>query len=182
MTPYAGSRTPSALTLTAARDNFAAALPGLKHVRNSAEHGEDRVRGQAFGKKIATQRVSNSLIHAPNGGAIAVDALNDHHFGGTIADGTYTEVEVADATIEIARTAVQATYDALPWRSDTAYTSRVNETDPLRPPYNTSISPRYIRGGTRTAGKSSKSPWPLIRRLHEERFGPRTIDARADDD
>lgn len=27
--------------------------------------------------------------------------------------------------------------------------------------------------GTERAGKSSKSPWPLIRRLHEERFGPR---------
>jgi hypothetical protein len=24
------------------------------------------------------------------------------------------------------------------------------------------------------AGKSSKSPWALIRRLHEERYGPRT--------
>jgi len=28
------------LALTAARDNFAAALPGLKHVRDSAEHGD----------------------------------------------------------------------------------------------------------------------------------------------
>jgi hypothetical protein len=26
---------------------------------------------------------------------------------------------------------------------------------------------------TGMAGKSSKSPWPLIRKLHEERFGPR---------
>jgi hypothetical protein len=25
---------------------------------------------------------------------------------------------------------------------------------------------------TERAGRSSKSPWPLIRRLHEERFGP----------
>jgi len=27
---------------------------------------------------------------------------------------------------------------------------------------------------TGMAGKFSKSPWPLIRRLHEERFGPRS--------
>jgi hypothetical protein len=106
-----------AAKLEQARDDFASALPGLKHVRDSAEHGEDRVRGQAFGKKIATQPVSNSLIHAPQGGAMVVDALNNQHFGGTIADGTYAEVEIADATTEIARAAVQAVYDALPWRS-----------------------------------------------------------------
>jgi hypothetical protein len=106
-----------AVELQQVRDNFAAALPGLKHVRDSAEHGEDRVRGQAFGKKIATKPVSNSLIHAPQGGAMVVDALNNQHFGGTVADGTYAEVEVADATTEIARAAVQAVYDALPWQS-----------------------------------------------------------------
>jgi hypothetical protein len=48
---------------------------------------------------------------------MVVDALNNQHFGGTVADGTYAEVEVADATTEIARAAVQAAYDALPWRS-----------------------------------------------------------------
>jgi hypothetical protein len=57
------------------------------------------------------------LIHAPQGGAMVVDALNNQHFGGTVADGTYAEVEVADATTEIARAAVQAVYDALPWQS-----------------------------------------------------------------
>lgn len=75
------------------------------------------MRGQAFGKKIATKPVNNSLIHAPNGGAMIIDALNNQHFGGTIADGTYAEVEIADATTEVARAAVQAVYDALPWRS-----------------------------------------------------------------
>lgn len=103
--------------LEQARDNFADALPGLKHVRDSAEHGEDRVRGQAFGKKIATQPVSNQLVHAPEGGVMIIDSLNNQHFGGTVADGTYAEVEIADVTTEIARVAVQAIYDALPWRA-----------------------------------------------------------------
>jgi hypothetical protein len=31
---------------------------------------------------------------------------------------------------------------------------------------------------TGMAGKSSKSPWPLIRRLHAERFDPSTSEAR----
>jgi hypothetical protein len=106
-----------AARLKQARDTFAAALPGLKHVRDSAEHGEDRVRGKAFGKKIATQPLINSFIHAPGGGVMITESLNNQHFGGTVADGTYAEVEVADATTEIARAAVQAVYDALPWRS-----------------------------------------------------------------
>lgn len=46
-----------------------------------------------------------------------IDNLNGDHYGGTIADGSYAEVEVADATSEIARVAVQAVFDALPWRA-----------------------------------------------------------------
>ncbi|MDQ3609523.1 MAG: hypothetical protein M3459_11575 [Actinomycetota bacterium] len=99
-----------------AADEFAAALPGLKGVRDSVAHVEERVRGEAHGKKIKTQPVSNSLIHAPGGGAMVVSALNNQRYGGTIADGTYAEVEVADATTEVARAAVQAVDDALPWR------------------------------------------------------------------
>lgn len=50
------------------------------------------------------------------GAAMIVSALNNQHFGGTIADGTYVEVGVADATTGVARVAVQAVFDALPWK------------------------------------------------------------------
>jgi hypothetical protein len=43
--------------------------------------------------------------------------LNGRHFGCTVEDGTYAEVEVSDATVEVARAAVQRVYDALPWRT-----------------------------------------------------------------
>lgn len=99
-----------------AADEFAAALPGLKDVRDSVAHVEERVRGEVHGKKIKTQPVSNSLIHTPGGGAMVVSALDNQHYGCTIADGTYAEVEVADATTEVACAAVQAVYDALPWK------------------------------------------------------------------
>jgi len=58
------------------------------------------------------------MIHAPYGGAMVIESLNNQHFGGTIADVTYAEVEIADATTESARTAVQAVFDGLPWRPD----------------------------------------------------------------
>jgi hypothetical protein len=85
-------------------------------VRDSVAHVEDRVRGRAFSRETVTKPVTNSMIHAPNGGVIVVEALNNQHFGGTMADGAYAEVEVADATTEVARVAVQAVYHALPWR------------------------------------------------------------------
>jgi len=102
--------------LQQACDDFAAALPGLKDVRDSVAHVEERVRSEARGMKIDTQPVSNSMIHAPHGGVTIISALNGQHFGGTVADGTYVEVEVADATTAIACAAVQTVYDALPWK------------------------------------------------------------------
>jgi hypothetical protein len=104
-----------AVSIQKACDDFAAALPGLKDVRDSVAHAEDRIRGEARGKKITTQPVSNALIYAPDGGAMVISAINNQHYGGTTADGTYVEVEVTDATTEVARAAVQAIYDALPW-------------------------------------------------------------------
>jgi hypothetical protein len=99
-----------------AADDLARALPGLKGVRDSVAHKDERVRGLAYKKKIETQPVSNALIHAPAGGAMIIGSLNNNNYGGTIADGNYAEVEIADATTEVARQAVQAVYDALPWR------------------------------------------------------------------
>jgi hypothetical protein len=98
-------------------DNFASAVPGLKGVRDSVAHVEERVRGEARGEKITAAPIINKMIHAPDGGVIVTESLNNQHFGGTIEDGTYAEVEVADTTTEIARSAVQAVFDALPWRA-----------------------------------------------------------------
>lgn len=102
--------------LEAAAESFAAALPGLKGVRDSTAHVEDRVRRRRFDQKIEPEPITNSMIHAPAGGVMVIESLNNQHFGGTIADGTFAEVEVADTTTEVARVAVQAVFDALPWR------------------------------------------------------------------
>lgn len=97
-------------------DGFAAALPGLKGVRDSTEHAEDRVRGEARGKKLEPAPMINEAIHAPGGGVLIMNMLNGRKFGCTLADGTFAELEVSDATTAIASSAVQAVYDALPWR------------------------------------------------------------------
>lgn len=101
--------------LQAARDAFAGAFPGLKGVRDSTVHAEERVRGEARRKKIDTQPLTSGPILAPGGGVMVLESLNGQRFGGTISDGTYAEVDVSDATTEIARVAVQEVFDALPW-------------------------------------------------------------------
>ncbi len=95
--------------IVAARDAFNAALPDLKPVRDSIEHAEDRMRGLDRNRQPMTLApISNRMINAPGGGVLVGDALNDRHYGGTVDDGTYAEVEVSDDTLEVARASVQA--------------------------------------------------------------------------
>ncbi len=103
--------------VTAARDVFETALPGLKGVRDSIEHAEDRMRGKGrFGRELTLAAITNQLVHAPAGGVLIGDALNGRNFGCTIEDGTYAEVEVSEATIGVAQAGLQAVFDALPWK------------------------------------------------------------------
>ena len=104
--------------IAAARDAFEDALPALKPVRDSVEHAEDRMRGlDKRSTKMTLAPITNSAIHAPGGGVLVGDMLTGRHFGCTVEDGTYAEIEVSDATVEVARAAVQRVYDALPWRT-----------------------------------------------------------------
>lgn len=100
-----------------ALDELEAVVPQLKSVRDSAEHSEDRMRSlNKKGKRFVPGPVMNGMIHAPAGGALIGDALNGRNFGWTGEDGQYAEVEISDDTVEAAREAVQAAFDALPWR------------------------------------------------------------------
>jgi hypothetical protein len=100
----------------AACGDLDAAVPSLKNVRDSVEHAEDRSRGRSHGRKMTLAPVSTNVIDAP-GGALIAGMLNNNKFGWTVADGTYQEVEVSDATVEAARAAVQRALDALPWKA-----------------------------------------------------------------
>lgn len=99
-----------------ARDSYAAALPHLTSIRNSAQHLEDRARGRGPGKKvIALRPVASRMIDAPQG-ALIIDSLFDSKLGYTGADGRHVEVEISSASVAIAQTAIQTTIDAFTWR------------------------------------------------------------------
>ena len=40
-------------------------------------------------------------LEAPGGGVLVGDSLNNRHYGCTVDDGSYAEVEVADETLEV---------------------------------------------------------------------------------
>lgn len=102
-----------------ARDALETELPALKAIRDSVEHAEDRLRGRGkSGQRLTLAPVTNNAIHAPNGGALIGGMLNNNSLGWTTDDGTYREVEISDATVEIARAAVQRVLDALPWKKN----------------------------------------------------------------
>jgi hypothetical protein len=95
---------------------FRQPFPGLKDVRDSAHHVEDRVQGKARNKKLHLLPIESSAISAPAGGALVVDMLNGDRYGGTIADGSYAEVDVTEASLVAVQGMIQRVLDAFTWR------------------------------------------------------------------
>jgi hypothetical protein len=100
-----------------AADEFATSLPSVVEIRNSAHHVEDRARQQnKGGKKIDLKPVQNSMIQAPGGGALILSSLNNNRLGYTLDDGYYGEVEISEASVAAAQSAVQRALDSFSWR------------------------------------------------------------------
>jgi hypothetical protein len=110
------SKTPSAPAEVAeALAELDTAFPTLISVRDSAHHVEDRVQGKAWKRRIDLKPVENEAISAPSGGALIVDMLNDNRYGGTLADGTYGEVEVSAESVAIAQQSLQRVVESYSW-------------------------------------------------------------------
>jgi hypothetical protein len=89
-------------------------FPHLVQVRDSAHHVEDRAQGKAKNNKIVLRPVHNGAISAP-GGALNIDFLNGNRYGGTLADGSFGEVEVSASSLTNARDLVQRALEAFDW-------------------------------------------------------------------
>jgi hypothetical protein len=100
----------------AARDAYEQALPDLVHVRDSAHHTEDRVRGLDKKKRpLVLQPVDTRVISAPGGRVLAISGLADNRLGYTASDGNYREVEISAQSVAVAQAAIQQTIDAFSW-------------------------------------------------------------------
>jgi hypothetical protein len=95
------------------------ALPGLKFIRDSIEHGEERVRLRQHKSKISPASVEipgfirndspAAKIVAPSG------VMTNDTFHITAEDGTMPNIDVSAATIETVVGLVQRALDTLPW-------------------------------------------------------------------
>jgi hypothetical protein len=106
----------SAPAIKAAYVAFETDFPEVKPLRDSLEHAEDRRRGRdRRGDRVPAVPFENDFAE---GGAnlLVGESLIGRRYGGTADDGTHAEIEVSDATVEAARVAAQAAFDALPWK------------------------------------------------------------------
>lgn len=99
--------------------NLEASLPGLKPVRDSVEHAEDRIRGlHGLGRNKTTLPVvasQSATFDVATNVVLFADTLNGRSYGWTIANGTHEEVEISDASLETTRAVIQRLFDGLPW-------------------------------------------------------------------
>lgn len=104
-------------SLTTIRDDWLIAFPQLKHVRDTAHHVEDRIRGlDRDGRPVKLAPLVNEMISAPNGGVLLIDSLMNNRYGCTLADGTYGEVEVSGLSLAAATALLQRAIEAFQWR------------------------------------------------------------------
>ena len=104
-------------TVDQAHVNYQARLPGLTPVRDSAHHLEDRGRGLGKGgKQLQLQPITTEAIHAPGGGVLVLDSLENDDLCFTGSDGAYHRVEISATSVRIAQEGVQQVLDVLPWQ------------------------------------------------------------------
>ena len=105
---------PSALAKI--RSDFQCQLPGLKAVRDSAQHRDERLRWIAQRMPIIPKAVETGLIFAPAGAAMVIDMLSGNCLTSTGADGITVGVDVSAVTLGRLVTAAQDVMDAYEWR------------------------------------------------------------------
>lgn len=103
------------------------AFHGLKDVRDSDSHADERSRGLARGKPIESEGMEVTL---PIDGVFRYTEHNNmfrvwvgDRYGRTAADGRLAEIEISEAKLATARDIYQEVIDALPWRRGLRRTS-----------------------------------------------------------
>jgi hypothetical protein len=95
---------------------FWAELPGLKGMRDSSAHVDERVDGMARGKKIETRPVDGGLARVPGNSIMFIENLVNDTFVGTAEDGSLAEIEVSPKTMAVVQQRVQTLINAFSWR------------------------------------------------------------------
>ncbi len=108
--------------MQAARDSLSNAIPGLRLLRDSIEHAEDRARGLVRGDELPLAKdYANVPAHdlmeygsTTGDGGYYGASLDENRYGATVEDGKRAEVEVSEKNLEAAYNAVRDATNALP--------------------------------------------------------------------
>jgi len=103
-----------------ALEEFERRLPGVKPVRDSSHHTEDRARGLGRNlKPLDLQPITTGAIFAPGGGVLVLNSLENDDLCFTGSDGAYHRVPINAASVRAAQEAVQRVLDAFTWKGPT---------------------------------------------------------------
>jgi hypothetical protein len=94
------------------------AFPGLRHLRNSSAHLEDRVQAvDKKGKTINSKPYAGPGIVTGGGqGGMILEALEGTRFTSTLADGGHGSLDISADTLSVLVAHAQRVVDLLPWR------------------------------------------------------------------
>lgn len=101
-------------SLAGIKQEWSAAFPHLREVRNSAHHMADRVRGKRREKDIDPAPVSVPGIET-SGGVMPLNVLRNRNYGITLGEGEYREVPISKDSLQVARDLVQRIVDSFSW-------------------------------------------------------------------
>jgi integrase/recombinase XerD len=100
-----------------ALEDFKKAFPGLVHVRDSAHHVEDRVRGkERWDRDIKLQPITTGAFGFQEGMLAPVtSSLEGSRYYETLADGSLGHIDVNEASMFAAQSIVQRVLDSYTW-------------------------------------------------------------------
>lgn len=110
-------------SLTSIHNRINQEFPGLRGVRNSTHHLEDRSRGLGdFDRKTKKMKVlqlkpiTNSAINAPLGNALILNSLFGTKYSCTMADGHLGEVDVSAESLSKVHKILSDTLSSFSWK------------------------------------------------------------------
>lgn len=94
------------------------ALPGLRALRNSSHHGEDRIRGYRYREKINPAAFDGLGVQVPEGAAIFMENLSDRTFFSTGGDGRVASLEITTISLVKAAALAERALSSVPWTGE----------------------------------------------------------------
>jgi hypothetical protein len=114
---------------------FADAFPGLRGLRDTLQHQEDRSQGKdKRGKPLKLKPVDlPGYVFAPSG-FLGIGNLFDDNFGATTSSGDHAMVEISEASMERLRGIMQTLVRCFAWKGPPRHHPSAGEAPPPLPP------------------------------------------------